>query len=108
MKEQQIFILGYEEIVLLFGLLGIDGKVVDNPEDFSLEFNNLIQNRSSSISIIIIALELPLDIVNYIIDYKLSDRKPFVFLMPDIFQSDIDSNDIVLKEIQKPIRKLIS
>jgi len=105
MPEQKIHIIGYDEIVLLFGLLGINGTIVEETNKFTEKFQDLIKNPS--IGMIIIAMELPDEIVDYLIDYKLNNRKPFVFQLPDIFKADIEEEDAFLKRIHDSIKKII-
>jgi vacuolar-type H+-ATPase subunit F/Vma7 len=105
MPEQKIHIIGYDEIVLLFGLLGINGTIVEETNKFMEKFQDLI--KDPSIGMIIIAMELPDEIVDYLIDYKLNNRKPFVFQLPDIFKADIEEEDAFLKRIYDSIKKII-
>lgn len=105
MSDQEIYVIGYDEIVLLLGLLGIQGSVLENSDEFMEIFKNLINNPS--IGMIIIALELPSDIIDYLIDFKLNNRRPFIFYLPDIFQLNIEKNNIFLKKISKTISNII-
>ena len=105
MSDQEIYVIGYDEIVLLLGLLGIQGSVLEKSDDFMEIFKNLIKNPS--IGMIIIALELPSDIIDYLIDFKLNNRRPFIFYLPDIFQFNIEKNNIFLKKISKSINNII-
>jgi len=93
-------------MVLLFSFLGIDGKVIKNVENFLKIFNEL--TKISSIAMIIIALELPKDIINYLIDYKLDNKRPFIILLPRISKLDIDEGDLIYKRIFNSISKIIS
>ena len=68
MPGEKIHVIGYDEIVLLFGLLGIDGSTVNNKEDFIKTFEKLI--KRPSIVMIIISVELPGDVLEYIVDFK--------------------------------------
>ena len=95
MSDQEIYVIGYDEIVLLLGLLGIQGSVLEKSDDFMEIFKNLIKNPS--IGMIIIALEY----------FKLNNRRPFVFYLPDIFQFNIEKNNIFLKKISKSINNII-
>jgi vacuolar-type H+-ATPase subunit F/Vma7 len=83
--EQKIYAIGEEEIILMMGLLGIDGTILNKPEEFLNEFDRL--KKDTSIGMIIIAMDLlDVDIQN-LIEHKLSDKKPFVFFHPNIFKS---------------------
>ena len=105
MPDQKIYVLGFEEIVLLFGLLGIDGLTIENSDDFLKIFKNLI--KDPLIIMIIISMDLPKDIIEYLIDFKLNNRSPFVFIMPDIFKPDVENQDKVLNEIFNSIMEII-
>lgn len=103
MYDQEIHVLGYQEIIYLFGLLGIDGTILKNSEEFLDVFNNLIKNPS--IGMIIIALNLPTSIVEFLFDFKLNKRRPFIFFLLD--QNANFEADIYFNEILKSINKII-
>jgi vacuolar-type H+-ATPase subunit F/Vma7 len=103
MYDQEIHVLGYQEIIYLFGLLGIDGTILKNSEEFLDVFNNLIKNPS--IGMIIIALNLPTTIVEFLFDFKLNKRRPFIFFLLD--QNANFEADIYFNEILKSINKII-
>lgn len=105
MPDQKIHVLGYEEIVLLFGLLGIEGTSIENSDDFLKIFKNLI--KDPSIVMIIISMDLPEDIIEYLIDFKLNNRSPFVFITPDIFNPDVENQDKVLNKIFDSIMEIV-
>ncbi|MFW9897961.1 MAG: V-type ATP synthase subunit F [Candidatus Thorarchaeota archaeon] len=105
MPENNIHIIGYDEIVLLYELLGIEGTILEDPNKFFDEFNKLIKNPS--IGIIFIALELPDNIIDYLIDFKLNNKKPFIYYIPDIFEQKIEEEDRFFKKIKKSIGRII-
>ncbi|MFX1344770.1 MAG: V-type ATP synthase subunit F [Promethearchaeota archaeon] len=106
MVEQKIHVLGDEDIVLLFGLLGIDGTVVENDEVFLKIFETL--TNESSIGMIIIFLELSDEILDSILEFKMSNKSPFIFLIPNIFKSDIENRDIIFNKIYESIEQIIT
>ena len=106
MPDQKIHVLGYDEIVLMFGILGIEGTTVENINEFKQKFNDLI--KKPVIGMIIIAIDLPDDIINYIIDFKLNNRRPFIFFLPDLFNTNLEKEDILMNRILNIIGKLIS
>ncbi len=106
MVDQKIHVLGYDEIVLMLGLLGIEGTTVENVNDFMQLFNDLI--KKPTIGMIIIAIDLPDDITEFLIDFKLNNRRPFIFFLPDLFETNIEKEDVLLNKILKIIGKLIS
>jgi len=105
MPEQKIYAIGEEEIILMMGLLGIEGKVLNKPEDFSSEFNKL--KEDASIGMIIIAMDLLTNDIQNLMEHKLSQKKPFIFYLPDIFKSKLEERTVFLKEIFKSIGKII-
>jgi len=104
-EQQKIHIVGYDELVILMGLLGVDGTVVEDPNKFMNIFEKLTENPT--ISVILIAMDLPDEIVDYLIDFKLNNTKPFIYLMPDIFQEEISERSTFLKKVYKQKGKLL-
>ncbi|MHA1294105.1 MAG: V-type ATP synthase subunit F [Promethearchaeota archaeon] len=105
MTNQKIFIIGSEEIVILAGLLGIEGIILNENDDVLKIFKNII--KDTSIGLIIISLNLSNEVFNYLIDYKNNNQRPFVYILPDIFQPDIDKNDLLLQKTLDFIKKII-
>jgi len=106
MNEQKTHVIGVDDIIILFRLIGIDGTVIEDTSEFLTIFKGLINN--SNIGMIIIAVDLPQDLIEYIMDFKLSNKKPFVYYLPDIFQPNIENNDLFLEQIIKSIKKIIA
>lgn len=105
MVDAKVHVLGYDEIVSLFGLLGIEGTVVEHKDDFLRIFQTIIKRRS--IVMIIINMELPDDIFEYLIDFKMNNRTPFLYILPDIFNSDIKNHDKIFDIIHELIEDII-
>jgi len=105
MPDAKIHVIGYDEIVSLFGLLGIEGTIANNKEDFIKKFEKLI--KRPLIVMIIINMELPDDVLEYIIDFKTNNRTPFIYLLPDIFQLDIRNHDKIFDRIHELIEEII-
>ncbi|TFG07590.1 MAG: hypothetical protein EU539_04490 [Promethearchaeota archaeon] len=105
MSEKKIHVIGYDEIVLLLGLLGIDGTIIENSDQFMKKFEEL--TKDDSIGMIIIALDLPDEIIDFIVDFKLNKRIPFVYILPDIFKMNIQKEDAILNKIRASIKKII-
>lgn len=103
--NQKVHVIGNEDIVLMFSLLGIDGTVIKNNENF-LEVFNLLQNKSE-IGMIIITINLSTEIFDFLIDFKLDNRKPLIHLLPDIFQENFEKNDVFLNKIYDSIGDII-
>jgi len=103
--QQKIHVVGYDEIVILMNLLGIGGTVLDDPNKFIDVFENLKDNKS--INTIIISMNLPDEIIDYLIDFKLNNTKPFVCLLPDLFQEHPDDKSVFLKKVYKKTQKLL-
>ncbi len=106
MVEQRIFALGDDETVTMLGLIGIDGIALEDTGDFLKKFNKLTNDQS--ISMIIIVIDLPNDIIDYLIDYKLNKRRPFIFYVPDIFNLQEDSKEYILNRVYGAINKLVT
>ncbi len=105
MADQKVIIIGSEEHVLMLAMLGIEGIIVEKSEEFLKLFRDLI--KRPSIGMILIALELPKDISNYIIDFKINNRRPFIFIMPDLFKTDVDKEDLILNKILGAVSDII-
>jgi vacuolar-type H+-ATPase subunit F/Vma7 len=106
MVDQKIYVLGYDEIVLMLGLLGIEGTTIENVNDFMQVFNELIKKPTTGM--VIIAINLPEEINEFLIDFKLNNRRPFIIFLPDLFETNIEKEDVLLNKILKIIGKLIS
>ncbi|MFW9971676.1 MAG: V-type ATP synthase subunit F [Candidatus Odinarchaeota archaeon] len=106
MDGQKIHILGEEDNVLLFGLLGIDGTVIENNEAFLKKFDELTEEPS--IGMIIVFMNLSNEIIDYVLEFKMSNKSPFIYLIPNIFQSDIENRDIFFNKIYESIEQIIT
>ena len=105
MPDKKIHVLGYDEVVLLFALLGIDGTIIEHNENFLKIFKNLIKN--TSVALIIIYMDLSDEILEFLTEFKINNRTPFVYLLPDIFQQDIKNQDKVFNKIHELIEEII-
>ncbi len=105
MEELKIHILGEDEIVILLGLLGIEGTVVRNEEDFLKEFSDLI--KVESIGMLLISIPLSDEIIDFLLDYKKANKKPFIFLLPNIFQPNIEEGDIIFNKIHDALGDIV-
>ena len=72
MIGQQIHIIGNDDIVILLGLLGIEGTVVENDNEFLAKFKELIKNPS--IRMIIVARKLSNDFRRYLWFFNLHKK----------------------------------
>lgn len=106
MTDQKIYAIGFEEFILMMGLLGIEGHIIENPNEFQELFNKLIKDEN--IGMIIISLNLSEDDIQYLIEFKLNNIKPFVFYLPDILGRASDDQNVILSKILKSIGKIIS
>lgn len=68
-------------------------------------FNNLI--KKTSITMIIISIDLPDKIIDYLFNFKLNNIKPFIYLMPRLFQKEIDDKSLLLKKLYHSIGKIL-
>lgn len=106
MTEQRIYILGYDEIVIMLGLLGIDGTIVKESQDILKEIKKLIADQT--ISILVIAFDLSDKIIDFIIDFKLNNRKPIIFYLEDIFKYQEGKTDVLLSKILDSIGNIVN
>ncbi|MHA1150803.1 MAG: V-type ATP synthase subunit F [Promethearchaeota archaeon] len=97
MSEEKIHVLGSDEIVILLGLLGIEGTVLDKTQNILKKIKELILDPK--ITMIIVALDIPDNVVEFLIDYKLNNRKPFIFHLQDIFKIYKEKSSIMVKII---------
>ncbi|NVM45146.1 MAG: hypothetical protein HWN79_09525 [Candidatus Lokiarchaeota archaeon] len=105
MVEEKIHVIGYEEIVSLFGLLGIEGTVVNHEDDFLRMFEDII--KKPSIVMVIVNMDLSDDLFEYLLDFKTNNKIPFIYLLPDIFQQDVTKHDKIFDLIYDLIQELI-
>lgn len=106
MVDQKIHIIGEEEIVSMLGLLGLEGSIIENEENFVKQFTELVKN--TSIGMIIVASRLPQNLIEFLIDFKQNNRFPFIFILPDIFQPNIEKEDIIFNIIKNAVGNIIS
>ena len=95
------FNAGDEDIVLMLGLLGIEGTIIENQEELLKVFNDLI--NQPKIGIILITLKLSNEIIDFLLDFKIHNKEPFIFILPDIFQPNIERSDVLLNKISNAI-----
>ena len=99
----KIVVIGDEETVILFELIGIEGKIVNNFHEFETTFYELIKNPI--IGMLFISERILADRLDFYFDFKFNNSSPFIFLLPDIFQSKDIETDIISKKIQEHIGK---
>ncbi|MEJ2251588.1 MAG: V-type ATP synthase subunit F [Candidatus Lokiarchaeota archaeon] len=105
MVDNKIHIIGYEEIVHVLGLIGIKGTILEDPNQFKEKFEKV--KSDPSISMIIIALELPEELISSIMEFKLNTKSPFVFYMPKIFQRNLNERSPFLEKFYESIKRII-
>ena len=105
MLEQKIHVLGEDDIVLMFGLLGIEGTIIGGEDSFLEKFNDLI--KDTSIGMIIVGLPLSPEEYDFLLDFKLYTKEPFVFILPDLFQIDFERKDVIKNKILEAIVDII-
>ena len=101
----KIMVLGDEETVTLFELLGIEGKVVNSFNEFELELYEII--KDPMIGMILISEQALAGHLDFYLNFKLNNPKPFIFSLPDIFQSKNIKTDSITKKIQEYIGKVM-
>jgi len=105
MFNQKIHILGEEDLVVMLGLLGLEGTIIKSENNFIEEFNILI--KKPSIGMIIIAMPLYDELINYLINFKLNNNKPFIFILPEVFQPHIELEGKIVNKILEAIGEII-
>ena len=105
MPGNVIHVIGDEDTVILLSLLGIEGTVINQKNEFLKEFNKVIRNPS--IGMVIIAVDLDSNLIDYLTEYKLNNKKPFIFSLPDIFNPNIEEDEMFIEEISKSMGKII-
>ncbi|MHA1467352.1 MAG: V-type ATP synthase subunit F [Promethearchaeota archaeon] len=100
-----IHVIGEEDTVILLSLLGIEGTIINQKHEFLKEFNKVIRNPS--IGMVIIAVDLDSNLIDYLTEYKLNNKKPFIFSLPDIFNPNIEEDEMFIEEISKSMGKII-
>ncbi|MFX1377338.1 MAG: V-type ATP synthase subunit F [Promethearchaeota archaeon] len=101
MFDKKVHVIGEEEIVLMLGLLGIEGTIINSQEEFLKVFNDLIV--LPKIGMILIAIRLPNDLIDFLLDFKIQKKEPFILILPDIFQPNIERMDVLLNKISDAI-----
>lgn len=94
-----------DEIVILMNLLGIQGTILEGTNKFIDIFDNLTKDKS--IGIIIISVTLSDKIIDYLIEFKLNNIKPFIFLIPNLFEEQAKDKSIFLNKVYKQAEKLL-
>ena len=100
-----IHVIGEEDTVILLSLLGIEGTIINQKNEFLKEFNKVIRNPS--IGMVIIAVDLDSNLIDYLTEYKLNNKKPFIFSLPDIFNPNVEEDEMFIEEISKSMGKII-
>jgi len=105
MTNHKIYVLGNDDMVILFGLIGIDGRIVENQEDFISIFEDLSSNLS--IGMIIVALDLTDDQIDYLLNFKLNNKRPIIYIMPNILDKEGEEEVLLKKydDILEPLTK---
>jgi vacuolar-type H+-ATPase subunit F/Vma7 len=105
MPDKTMHIIGYDEMIYLFGLLGIPGTVLQDPSQFKEKFDKI--KNDPSVEMIAISMDLPEKLIDFITEFKLNNTSPFVFYMPKVFQRDIEQAGAVLDKLFESILKII-
>lgn len=105
MLDQKVHVIGEDDIVLMLGLLGLEGTIVEIGDTFLEKFTELI--KDPSIGMIIIGLRLSTVDYDFLIDFKLNNKLPLIFILPDVFQTNIDREDVMKNKIFEAIGDII-
>jgi vacuolar-type H+-ATPase subunit F/Vma7 len=105
MLDKKIHILGVEDLVVLLGLLGLEGTIINSEENFMKEFNDLI--KKPLIDMIVIAMPLNDELTNFLLDFKINNNEPFIFILPEVFQPHIEEEGKIVDKILEAIGDII-
>lgn len=94
----RIFVLAEEEIVILFGLLGIEGIILENPLEFFIEFEKVIQNPQ--VELIVISENIFEQNLQLLLDFKVSRNKPVIIEVPNFIKKE-KREDLIRKLVTK-------
>lgn len=94
----RIFVLAEEEIVILFGLLGIEGIILENPLEFYIEFEKVIQDPQ--VELIIISENIFEQNLQLLLDFKVSRNKPIIIEVPNFIKKE-KREDLIRKLVTK-------
>lgn len=94
----RIFVLAEEEIVILFGLLGIEGIILENPLEFYIEFERVIQDPQ--VELIIISENIFEQNLQLLLDFKVSRNKPIIIEVPNFIKKE-KREDLIRKLVTK-------
>ncbi|MCK4281335.1 MAG: hypothetical protein KAX10_04400 [Candidatus Lokiarchaeota archaeon] len=94
----RIFVLAEEEIVILFGLLGIEGIILENPLEFYIEFEKVIQDPQ--VELIIISENIFEQNLQLLLDFKVSRNKPIIIEVPNFIKKE-KGEDLIRKLVTK-------
>ncbi|MHA1914716.1 MAG: V-type ATP synthase subunit F [Promethearchaeota archaeon] len=105
MIDSEVHIIGDEDIVLMLGLIGIQGTIVENQEEFLKTFNRVI--NQSKLEMVIVSIQMSDEIIEFLMEFKLNNRRPFVFILPDVFRPNIEKDDPLLSKIFEAISDIV-
>jgi V/A-type H+/Na+-transporting ATPase subunit F len=75
------YVIGDEDTVLGFGMVGVDGEAVRNPEEADKAFNDALSDEGIGI---IIITERAADFIRELVDkYLFSEKFPLIVEIPD-------------------------
>lgn len=94
----RIFVLAEEEIVILFGLLGIEGIILENPLEFYIEFEKVIQDPQ--VELIIISENIFEQNLQLLLDFKVSRNKLIIIEVPNFIKKEKEE-DLIRKLVTK-------
>ncbi len=77
----QYYIIGDQDAVMGFGMVGVDGRVVNSPEEAELTFKDLLADKNIGI---IIITERIAEMIRHLVDiYIFTEQFPLIVEIPD-------------------------
>ena len=96
-QELKIHVVGSEDTVIGFGLVGINGTIVKNPEEAKQLLETFTKPRKYDL--IIINTRLLQGLEQFIDDYRLNSENPILFDIPD--ETGIPIEHLLKKFVKK-------
>lgn len=96
------FVLGDEDVILGFQFVGIKGKIIENNEDATLEFDNAINGSYGNIGVLLITEKVSSMIEEKLMNWQLSGNYPLIVEIPDM-EGHLEGKKTMLDSIREAI-----
>ena len=96
------YVIGDEEVVLGFRVVGIDGTIVDTADETAAAFDNVTSGEYGDIGILIITEKASLLIEDKVMEWQLAGQYPLLVEIPDM-NGHIEGKISLLASIKKAV-----